>query len=87
VALGLIDDDEAHLIIDTRLEYQPIEEFARATGVDLDTLRRRRDRAGQRIADALVQGHLSGSVSEPVRRDLTRQAARRRAISHAVAAA
>jgi hypothetical protein len=87
VALGVVTEDDADLIIDTRLEYQPIEDHARRTGTDPDTLRRRRQRAGQRIADALVQGHLSGPVSEPVRRDLAHKATRRRAISQAATAA
>jgi hypothetical protein len=78
VALQLIDADEADLIIDTRLEYLPIEEVAEHTGTDVDTLRRRRERAGQRLAGGLAAGHLSGPVSTAVKRDLARKAAKRR---------
>src|SRR6266508_1289348 len=66
VALELIDPDEADLIIDTGLEYLPIEEVADHTGTDVDTLRRRRERAGQRLAGGLAAGHLSGPVSAAV---------------------
>ena len=78
MALELIDPDEADLIIDTGLEYLPIEEVAEHTGTDVDTLRRRRDRAGQRLAGGLAAGHLSGPVSTAVKRDLARKAAKRR---------
>ncbi len=78
VALELIDPDEADLIIDTGLEYLPIEEVADHTGTDVDTLRRRRERAGQRLAGGLAAGHLSGPVSAAVKRDLARKAAKRR---------
>jgi hypothetical protein len=79
VALELIDRDEADLIIDTRLEYEPIEDLAERAGAEVSTLRRRRERAGLRVAAGLAQGHLSGPVSAEVKDILARQAARRRA--------
>jgi hypothetical protein len=79
VALELIDPDEAALIIDTRLEYQPIEQLADQSATEVSTLRRRRERAGQRLAGGLAEGHLSGPVSPSVRRELARNAAKRRA--------
>ncbi len=54
VALGVVTQDDADLIIDIRLDYQPIEDIARRAGAEPDALRRRRQRAGQRIADALT---------------------------------
>jgi len=80
VALDLIDRDEADLIADTGLEYYPIEDLAERTGQPVDTLRRRRERAGLRLAGGLAGGYLSGGpVSEPVKRTLARNAAKRRA--------
>jgi hypothetical protein len=82
VCLELIDRDEADLIISTGLEYQPIELLADCTGEPVDTLRRRRERAGMRLAGGLAAGHLSGPVSDAVRDELARKAARRRAARH-----
>jgi hypothetical protein len=79
VALELIDADEAELIIDTRLEYQPIEDLAGHTGEQVSTLRRRRERAALRLAEALAEGHLSGPVSDAVKQELAGKAAKRRA--------
>ena len=80
VALDIIDADEADLIADTGLEYHPIEDLAERAGEPVDTLHRRRLRAGRRLAGALADGYLSGGpVSEPVRRSLARTAAKRRA--------
>jgi hypothetical protein len=83
IRLEIIDRADADLITDTRLEYRPIELVAEATGVEVDTLRRRRERAGQRLAEALAEGHLSGPVSAPARDQLAQQARRRRAIAAA----
>jgi DNA-directed RNA polymerase specialized sigma24 family protein len=79
VALQLIDPDEADLIADTGLEYYPIEDLAERSGEPVDTLRRRRERAGLRLAGGLAGGYLSGGpVSESVKRELARNAAKRR---------
>lgn len=83
VRLGLINQDDTDLITITRLEYVPIEYVARQAGVDVNVLRRRRERAGQRLAAALEAGHLSGPVSTAARRDLSRAATRRRSTSTA----
>jgi DNA-directed RNA polymerase specialized sigma24 family protein len=80
VALQLIDPDEADLIADTGLEYYPIEDLAEQAGEPVDTLRRRRERAGLRLAGGLAGGYLSGGpVAEPVRKKLAENAAKRRA--------
>lgn len=80
VALQLIDQDEADLIADTGLEYYPIEDLAESTGESVDTLRRRRERAGLRLAGGLAGGYLDGGpVAKPVRKKLARNAAKRRA--------
>ncbi len=80
VALQLIDPDEADLIADTGLEYSPIEDLAEQAGEPVDTLRRRRERAGMRLAGGLAGGYLSGGpVSESVRKKLAENAAKRRA--------
>jgi hypothetical protein len=80
VALELIDRDEADLIADTGLEYHPIEDLAEQTGQPVDTLRRRRERAGLRLAGGLADGYLSGGpVAEAVKRALAHNAAKRRA--------
>ena len=80
VALDVIDRDEADLIADTGLEYYPIEDLAERAGEPVDTLHRRRLRAGRRLAGALAEGYLSGGpVSEAVKRTLARNAAKRRA--------
>jgi hypothetical protein len=80
VALQLVDQDEADLIADTGLDYHPIEDLAEQAGQPVDTLRRRRERAGRRLADGLAGGYLSGGpVAEPVKKKLARDAAKRRA--------
>jgi DNA-directed RNA polymerase specialized sigma24 family protein len=81
VALGLIDQDDAELITQTGLEHRPIEDVAEHCGADVDTVRARRKRAGARVAEALVQGHLNGPVSVALARDLGRTAVRRHAAS------
>ncbi len=80
VALQLVDQDEADLIADTGLEYYPIEDLAEQTGQPLDRLRRRRERAGLRLAGGLAGGYLHGGpVAKPVRKKLADNAAKRRA--------
>jgi hypothetical protein len=83
VALGLIDIDEASLIIATRLEYAPIEALADAIDMDVSVLRMRRLRAERRVADGITEGLLSGPVSPHVRGKLAQRAIRRRAARQA----
>ncbi|HET8660370.1 MAG TPA: hypothetical protein VFM55_15390 [Micromonosporaceae bacterium] len=80
VALHIVDQDEADLIADTGLEHHPIEDLAERAGEPVDTVRRRRERAGRRLAGGLAAGYLGGGpVATPVRRTLADDAARRRA--------
>jgi hypothetical protein len=51
-----VNQDEADLIIASRLEYRLIEQIAAAAGTDLAGLRMRRKRAETRAADATVDG-------------------------------
>lgn len=80
VALHIVDQDEADLIADTGLEYYPIEDLAEQSGEPVDTLRRRRERAGRRLAGGLSAGYLNGGpIAEPARKKLVDDATKRRA--------
>jgi len=76
-ALQLIDGDDAELFIQVRLAHRAIEPIAAARGVPVDTLRRRLERATNRLADALATGLLTSAVSTETAAALTRQAQHR----------
>jgi hypothetical protein len=77
VAIQLIDQNEADLIIATRLEHHTIEQLATTTGTDPAVLRMHRNRAETRVADAIVDGLLSGVISPATRQRLAKNAATR----------
>ena len=79
VALHLIDEADAELIIHTRLEYQPVEQLANATGTDPAVLRMRRKRAERKVASGVLSGLLTGVVSPDTRAQLAHNAAARSA--------
>ncbi|HEY3033428.1 MAG TPA: hypothetical protein VGJ54_02035 [Streptosporangiaceae bacterium] len=80
VAVNVIDADDAALITATWLENRSIEQVAHRTGQDPQMLRMRRERAGRRLAEAILDGHLSGRLSDAAARELRRRAARGAAI-------
>jgi hypothetical protein len=80
VAIRVLDQDDADLIIATWLEHETIEQVARRTGADADVLRMRRLRAGRRLADAILDGLLSGALSQAAKGKLKTRAAIRAAL-------
>ena len=72
---GVIDRDDADLILATRLDGTPIEQIVPAAGTDGAVLRMRRLRAERALADAISGGELSGVISDAVRNRLGRRAA------------
>jgi hypothetical protein len=80
VAVNVIAPDDAALITATWLENRSIEQVAHRTGRDPELLRMRRERAGRRLAEAILEGHLSGRLSDAAARELRMRAARGAAI-------
>lgn len=80
VAVNVIDADDADLITATWLENRSIEQVAHRTGQDPHMLQMRRERAGRRLAEAILDGHLSGRLSKEAAHDLRQRAARSTAI-------
>ena len=86
VSTGVIDRDDADLILATRLDSTPIEQLADATGLDPAVLRMRRLRAERALADALHSGLLAGVIGDAARARLDRRRSARtaaRTASHA----
>jgi DNA-directed RNA polymerase specialized sigma24 family protein len=69
VRLGVISGEDADLIGVTRLENVSVVDYARRTGMNLETAWKRRRRAERRLVAALAEGRLSDSdcdvISEP----------------------
>jgi hypothetical protein len=86
VAVDVIGADDAALITETWLENRSIEQVAHRTGQDPHMLQMRRDRAGRRLAEAILEGHLSGRLSDAAASDLRKRAARGAAIRAALSA-
>jgi hypothetical protein len=80
VAVNVIDADDAALITATWLENRSIEQVAHRTGQDPQMLRMRRERAGRRLAEAILDGHLSGRLSDAAAGELRQRTARGAAI-------
>ena len=79
VSAGVIDRDDADLILATRLDGTTIEHLATAAGVSPAVLRMRRLRAERALADAIRSGQLTGAIGNVTRNRLDRrQAARAR---------
>jgi hypothetical protein len=86
VSTGVIDRDDADLILATRLDGTAIEHLAAAAGVDGAVLRMRRLRAERALADAIHSGLLTGVIGGAARNRLERRQAARnaaRTASHA----
>jgi hypothetical protein len=79
VSAGVIDRDDADLILATRLDGTPIERLAATAGMDGAVLRMRRLRAERALADAITSGLLSGVISDAARNRLDRRRAARTA--------
>lgn len=80
VAVNVIDVDDAALITATWLENRSIEQVAHRTGMPAEMLRMRRERAGRRLAEAILDGQLSGRLSDAAARELRQRAQRGAAI-------
>ncbi len=69
VRLGVISGEDADLIGVTRLENVSVVDYARRTGMNLETAWKRRRRAERRLVAALAEGRLSDAdcdvISEP----------------------
>jgi hypothetical protein len=82
--LRLIDDEDTQSYIDVRLGRRAIEPIAVRRGLSVDALRMRLMRADLRIAEALADGQLTGTVSRDAVEKLDRRADHRRAVRAAV---
>jgi hypothetical protein len=80
VAAGVIDHDDADLIVASRLDRIPIKQIATTAGVDGSVLRMRRLRAERVLADAVTTGLLSGAISDNARDQIRRRGAARAAV-------
>ncbi|MER7276649.1 hypothetical protein ABT369_19615 [Dactylosporangium sp. NPDC000244] len=78
VELGLLDQADEQSYIDIRLGRRAIEPIAVRLGVTTDALRMRLRRVDTRIAHALADGVLTGTVVPQAQRALARQADRSR---------
>ncbi|MFC0532119.1 hypothetical protein [Phytohabitans kaempferiae] len=85
--LGLIDDEDTQPYIDIRLGHRAPEPIAAAHGLSVDALRMRLMRADARIAAALANGELTGTLSPEAAEQIAKQAEHRDAIRAAAAAA
>ena len=77
VELGLLDEVDEQPYIDTRLGRRAIEPIAVRLGVTVDTLRMRLRRVDARLARALADGVLTGTVSQQARQALALHAEQR----------
>jgi hypothetical protein len=87
VSTGVIDRDEADLILATRLDGVPIEQLAAAAGLSAAVVRMRRLRAERALADAIRSGLLAGVIGGAARGRLDRRQAVRTAARSASPAA
>ncbi|MFG2043974.1 hypothetical protein [Dactylosporangium sp. NPDC048998] len=78
VELGLLDEADEQPYIDTRLGRRAIEPIAVRLGVTVDALRMRLRRVDARLARALADGVLTGTVSPQAQQALAWQAEQRR---------
>lgn len=77
VELGLLDDVDEQPYIDTRLDRRAIEPIAVRLGVTADSLRMRLRRIDARLARALADGVLTGTISAQAREALAAHAEQR----------